>query len=111
MAAAVSSREPQKILSHVAYDFEADDGLDFAGVQALVFEFLVRDQVYAAEVEELTLDPTTSDAERSVHALVRFMPADAPEPWARYRIEARFSRMGESWAARSGHYQRVDRSP
>jgi hypothetical protein len=93
MLRAIPEQDSQGILDHVAFDFVADDGLDYAGVQSLVHEFLGRDELYSAELEELRIE--------------RFSPVQRLARFARYRFALRFTKRVGRWSARGGSYARI----
>jgi hypothetical protein len=107
MLRAIPERDAQGILDNVGLDFVADDGLDYAGVQSLVHEFLGRDELYSAELEELRIEPGATDRELSVHARVRFAPVQRLARVARYRFALRFTNLAGRWSARGGRYARI----
>ncbi len=107
MLRAIPERDSQGILDHVGFDFVADDGLDYAAVQSLVHEFLGRDELYSAELEELRIEPGSTDRELSVHARVRFSPVQRLARFARYRFALRFTKLAGRWSARGGSYARI----
>jgi hypothetical protein len=108
MLGAIPERDAQGILDHVGFDFVAEDGLDFAAVQSLVHEFLGRDELYSAELEELRIEPGATERELTVLARVRFFPAVRPARFARYGFALRFTNLAGSWSARGGRYGRLE---
>ena len=113
MAAAIPDRNPRAILDRVGHDFvaahESPSGgtLDYAGVQALVNEFLSRERIYTAELEELHVAPGAGPSQLDVHTRVRFGAADDVTRSVRYRIDVVFVNLAGSWTARRGRYARV----
>jgi hypothetical protein len=107
MLLAIPERDSRGILDHVGFDFVAEDGVDYPTVQSLIHEFLGRDEIYAAALEELRIEPGPSERALEVHAQVRFSPAERPSEYIRYRFELRFTDLAGSWTARSGRYLRV----
>jgi hypothetical protein len=105
---AIPQRDAPGVLRHIAYDFRADDGVDYPAVQALLFEFLERERVYSADLEELSIEPTAREGELELHALVRFSRADGGGPSPLYRMDLVFAKLGDTWSARRGRYRRVD---
>ncbi|MFQ5697530.1 MAG: hypothetical protein ACE5IL_04505 [Myxococcota bacterium] len=113
MASAVAGQAPRKILDRVGHDFVTRDGLDFGGVQALVLEFLTREQRYEAEIESLVIEEAAErgvagEPARRVRATVRFAPAGSFEA-TRYRLDLVFRQRLGRWMASSGSYQRLSR--
>jgi hypothetical protein len=108
MLRAIPERDAEGILDHVAFDFVAEDGVDYATVQSLVDEFLGREQTYSAELEELQIEPGRTSRELTVHARVRFAPAARPARFARYRFALRFTNLAGTWSARGGRYGRIE---
>ena len=111
---AIEARVPGEVLEHVAFEFEAQDGVGYPEVQSLVLTYLLRDEVLGARLEQLEIEPAGQDAARRVRARVAFVrgtrlaQSQVPLPFeaVEYDFDLIFARRGGDWQAVSGSYQR-----
>jgi hypothetical protein len=122
VVAAIGERDPERILRHVNVAFAGGprgqpDDLDYAGVKALVGEFLYRTHPIGARLEDLEVSdgPVRGD-ERTQRATFRLWvaPSEAlgdptlpPPPSAHgYDVDLLFALREGTWQAITGQYQR-----
>lgn len=122
VVAAVGARDPERILRHVNVAFAGGArgrpaDLDYAGVNALVAEFLYRTHPIGARLEDLEVSdgPVRGD-ERTQRATFRLWvaPSEAladptlpPPPSAHgYEVDLLFALREGTWQAIAGQYER-----
>jgi hypothetical protein len=72
LVSAVEGHDPATILSHVAFDFRADDGLGYADVQSVVMEYLIPRTSVGARLESVDIVPGENAGEIEARTRVRF---------------------------------------
>jgi hypothetical protein len=116
LVAAVEAGTPQVILSHVAFEFQTDDGLTYPDVQSVALEYLIPDVTVGSRLESVEVG--AGDASEEVRARVRVRFARGarlsrrslpPPPGSVvYAFELWFRRIEGEWQAVRGRYRRVE---
>ncbi len=110
---AVEEHDPGTILSHVAFDFRSEDGLEYADVQSLVMEYLIRRIEVGARLESVEVFRVESSDEIGTRARVRFAlgtrlsdRALPPPPDSKsYEIDLWFRSVEGRWVAVRARYR------
>lgn len=121
VVAAIGARDVDTVMRHVALEFHGgyagrEAKLAYADVQAIAFEFLLREHPLSARVESLRVDDADASGTRRAEAQVWFDAslalADAasalPASAVGYRFELWFERHEGTWQAVRGTYARLD---
>lgn len=111
---AIERKDPGAVLEHVDYRFEESGGLRYPDVEALVLNFLLREEAIGARLEEVRILAPEADGSQRVRATVRFAAGTRlgdragppPAGSVRYRFDLVFRQTGAVWQAVGGAYAR-----